>query len=206
MKKIILTLVLVLFTSIAFANEIVATVVFENLTNKKLTSGKFTIIDLNKTIEVTSIKSFKITLPKKGKYIFSFVSKGFNVYTFYPVRINKQKNIITVQLKEKTKLNKRKVYPYPMNLKTDLTYEQIEKLISKGVLNFIIHGIDGSIPEEYVKFKEKYGVGLIKENCVINPLSFEKVRNNNQMIFDFLNKKYGTDWQTELKIKPFGIK
>jgi hypothetical protein len=26
------------------------------------------------------------------------------------------------------------------------------------------------------------------------------------MIFDYLNKKYGTDWLNELQTKPFGIK
>ncbi|WP_247653626.1 hypothetical protein [Flavobacterium sp. CS20] len=93
-----------------------------------------------------------------------------------------------------------------MNLETDLTDEQIEQRIENGTLNFIMHGIDSSIPKEYVEFKEKYGIGLIKENCVIDPLSFKKATENNQMIFDFLNKKYGTDWLNELKTKPFGIK
>ena len=69
-----------------------------------------------------------------------------------------------------------------------------------------MHGIDGSIPKEYLAFKEKYGIGLIKENCLIDPISFKKVTENNQMIFDYLNKKYGTEWLTELKNKPFGIK
>ena len=93
-----------------------------------------------------------------------------------------------------------------MNLETDLTDEQIEQRIENGTLNFIMHGIDSSIPKEYLEFKEKYGIGLVKENCVIDPLSFKKATENNQMIFDFLNKKYGTEWQAELKTKPFGIK
>lgn len=206
MRKIILTLTLAAFTLTAFATEIVATVVFENLTNKEFKSGKFTIINLNKEIEVSKAESFKIRLPKKGKYQFSFVSNDFTAYSFYPARINKQKNTITVRLIEKTPFNSGGIYSFPMNLDTDLTDKQIEQQIEDGTLNFIMHGIESSIPKEYVAFKEKYGIGLIIENCVIDPLSFKKARMNNQIIFDFLNKKYGNEWQTELKTKPLGLK
>jgi hypothetical protein len=206
MRKLILTLTLALFTSIAVATEIVATVVFENLTEKELKSGQFTIIDLNRKIEISKAESFKITLPEIGKYQFSFVSNNFTVYIFYPARINKRKNTITVRLMEKKELKNGGIYSFPMNLETDLTDEQIEQRIENGILNFIMHGIDSSMPKEYVEFKEKYGIGLVKENCVIDPLSFKKATENNQMIFDFLNRKYGYEWQTELKTKPFGIK
>lgn len=208
MKKIILTLILALTFSVSKASEkeIIAEVIFENLTNKEFTSGEFTIIDLNKKIDISKAESFKITLPEKGKYQFSFVSDDFTAYTFYPTRINKRKNKITVRLMEKIEFKSTGIYSFPMNLETDLTDEQIEQLIENGTLNFIMHGIDSSIPKEYVKFKEKYGIGLTKENCVIDPLSFKKATENNQMIFDFLNKKYGTEWQSELKTKPFGIK
>lgn len=92
MRKIILTFILALFTSMTFATEIIATVVFENLTDKELKSGEFTIIDLNQKIEISKAGIFKITLPEKGKYQFSFVSDDFTAYTFYPKRINKRKN------------------------------------------------------------------------------------------------------------------
>lgn len=206
MRKLILTLTLALFTAIAFATEIVATVVFENLTEKELKSGEFIIIDLNKKIEVSKAEDFKITLPEKGKYQFSFVTDDFTAYTFYPTRINKRKNTITVRLMKKNEFKNGAIYSFPMNLGTDLTDEQIEQRIENETLSFIMHGIDSSIPKEYVEFKEKYGIGLIKENCVIDPLSFKKATENNQMIFEFLNRKYGTEWQTELKTKPFGIK
>ena len=208
MKKIILTLILALTFSVSKASEkeIIAEVVFENLTNKEFTSGEFTIIDLNKKTEITKAESFKITLPEKGKYQFSFVSEDFTAYTFYPTRINKRKNTITIRLMEKVEFKNVGVYSSPMNLETDLTDEQIENRIASGTLNFIMNGIDSTIPEEYIKFKEKYGIGLIKENCVIDPISFKKTRENNEMIFDYLNKKYGTEWIKELKTKPFGIK
>lgn len=101
MKKVILTLTLALFTSMSFATEIVATVVFENLTNKEFTSGEFMIIDLNKKTKITVAENFNITLPEKGKYHFSFVTNDFTAYTFYPARINKRKNTITIRLMEK---------------------------------------------------------------------------------------------------------
>jgi hypothetical protein len=208
MKKIILTLILALTFSVSKASEkeIIAEVVFENLTNKEFTSGEFTIIDLNKKTEINKAESFKITLPEKGKYQFSFVSDDFTAYTFYPTRINKRKNTITIRLMEKVEFKNVGVYSSPMNLETDLTDEQIENRIASGTLNFIMNGIDSTIPEEYIKFKEKYGIGLIKENCVIDPISFKKTRENNEMIFDYLNKEYGTEWIKELKTKPFGIK
>ena len=208
MKKIILTLILALTITATKASEkeIIAEVVFENLTNKEFTSGEFTIIDLNKKTEITKAESFKITLPEKGKYQFSFVSEDFTAYTFYPTRINKRKNTITIRLMEKVEFKNVGVYSSPMNLETDLTDEQIEDRIANGTLNFIMNGIDSKIPKEYIKFKEKYGIGLIKESCVIDPISFKKTRENNEMIFDYLNKKYGTEWIKELKTKPFGIK
>ena len=87
-----------------------------------------------------------------------------------------------------------------------VTDEQIEKRISSGILNFISHGIDNSIPKEFSAFKVKYGIGLIKENCVIDPVSFKRAGENNIMNADYLNKKYGEDWLKELPTKPFGIK
>lgn len=209
MKKIFITLILALTFTVSKANEkeIIAVVVFENLTGKELNSGEFFITETNKRIEIKDTQSFKITLPSKGKYQFGFATEDFNAYTYYPSRITNSSNTITIRLVEKTKLTLNNgTFCFPMNLDTNLTDEQIEKRISQGTLNFIMHGIDSSIPEEYVRFKEKYGIGLIKENCVIDPLSFKKTRENNQMIFDYLNKKYGTDWLNELLTKPFGIK
>ena len=209
MKKIFITLILALTFTVSKANEkeIFAVVVFENLTGKELNSGDFFITETKERIEIKDTQSFKITLPSKGKYQFGFATEDFTAYTYYPSRITNNKNTITIRLVEKTELILNNgTFSFPMNLDTNITDEQIERRISQGTLNFIIHGIDSSIPEEYVRFKEKYGIGLIKENCVIDPLSFKKTRENNQMIFDYLNKKYGTDWLNELPTQPFGIK
>ncbi|MEL4307608.1 FEKKY domain-containing protein [Joostella sp. CR20] len=196
MKKLFFTLTLLLFTSIIFATEIVATVSFQNQTNKNFSSGAFTIISLNQTIKVTSTESFKITLPKKGKYQFNFISDDFITHTVYPTRINNRQHSITIILMDKTSLSK--------NLNTENT-QSFEQQIAEGSVNFIMFGIDNSIPEEYIVFKNKYGIGLEKENCVVDPFSIKRVTENNKMISNFLNEKYGTKWQKELKTKPFGI-
>ena len=209
MKKILVTLLLTLTCTISKATEkeIIAEVVFENLTGKELNFGEFFITETNKRIKINNTKSFQITLPGKGKYQFGFSTEDFTAYTYYPSRITSKKNTITIRLVEKTHLNFNNVnFSFPMNLDTNLTDEQIEKRISAGNLNFISHGIDNSIPKEFSDFKEKYGIGLVKENCVIDPISFKKATENNIMIADYLNKKYGEDWLKELPTKPFGVK
>ncbi|TDD76030.1 FEKKY domain-containing protein [Flavobacterium caseinilyticum] len=209
MKKIILTLILAFTFTITKAteNKIIAEVVFENLTGKELKVGEFFITETNERIKINDTKSFQITLPSKGKYQFRFSTEDFTAYTYYPSRITNKKNTITIRLVEKKVLTLNSgVFSFPMNLDTNLTDEQIEKRISTGNLNFISHGIDNSIPKEFSDFKEKYGIGLIKENCAIDPLSFKRATENNIMIADYLNKKYGEAWLKELPTKPFGIK
>ena len=206
MQKIILTLGFVLATSLASAKEIKVTLVFENLTNKNLTSGTLTIQDLSKKIEVNKQEEFTIILPVKGKYRFVFKAEDFNVEISYPSRITLRNNTIIIRLMDKTEIPIEEAFSLPFALNMNPTDEQIEERISKGTLNFIILGIDNTIPEEYVEFKAKYGVGLFKENCVIDPILYKKAVENNQMIFNYLNKKYGTQWWSELKSKPLGIK
>ncbi|GAA4279979.1 FEKKY domain-containing protein [Gaetbulibacter aestuarii] len=206
MRKIILILGFSLISSTALAKEIQATVVFENLTNKEFTSGTFTIAELNKKIEVDKLENFKITLPAKGKYQFVFMAEDFNIKMLYPSRITQRNNTIIIHLLEKTKTNIKELYALSMASNLTLSDEQIEERIAKGNLNFIIPGIDSSMPQDYIKFKEKYGVGLLKGTCAIDPIFYRNSVANNQMISNYLNKKYGTKWLSELKSKPLGIK
>ncbi len=82
----------------------------------------------------------------------------------------------------------------------------MEHLFTAGQLNFIVHGLDAKIPDEFVAFKNKFGVGIRKENGAIDPVSFKKVRENNSMIAEFLPKRQGTSWFNESPIKPIGLK
>jgi hypothetical protein len=152
MKKTFLTLILALTFTVSKATEkeIIAEIVFENLTGKELNSGEFFITETNERIEIVNTKNFKITLPSKGKYQFGFATEDFTAYTYYPSRITNKKNTITIRLVEKRELTFNHAnLSFPMNLDTNLTNEQIEKKIAKGNLNFIIHGIDNSIPKEF---------------------------------------------------------
>lgn len=206
MKKIFLMLFVAFTMPLAsFASEITATVVFENLTNKELITGEFEVVELNQKTKIFSLESFEVKLPESGKYHFRFESDDFTAYTFYPTRINKRNNIITVRLVEKSDFRASGIFSFPMDLEVELTDEQIEQKIAEGSLNFIMHGLDAAIPENYLNFKEKYGIGLIKENCVIDPLSFKKASENNQLIVNYLTKKYGEEWLADLNEKPFGV-
>ncbi len=208
MKKILLTLIFALTFIVSEATEktIIAEVVFENLTGKEFTSGIFFVTETNERIEIYNAQSFKITLPGKGKYQFHFATEDFMAYTYYPSKITDKKNIITIRLVEKKKIaGENRNISIPINLESALTDEQLEQRITEGNINFILHGIDNSIPKEFAEFQKKYGIGVIKENCVVDPLSYKKATENNQIISEYLNRKFGKDWLLELPTKPFGI-
>ena len=206
MQKIILTFGFAFVATLVSAKEIQATVIFENLSNKEFTSGTLTILELNKKIKVKQLEEFTITLPEKGKYRFVFIAEGFNIKTSYPSRMMHRNNTRIIHLMEKNETNVEEFFSLSITSNMNLTDEQIEVRISQGTLNFIIPGIDNLISEEYIKFKEKYGVGLYKENCAIDPLFYKKTTGNNQMISNYLNKKYGTKWSFELRSKPLGVR
>ena len=204
---LVISLVLTFTVSKATEKEIKAEVVFENLTDRELHFGEFFITETYQRIEVKDTNGFTVTLPREGKYQFTFLTVNFDVKISYPNRITHKNNIITIKLLEKTELTfDIRTLSFPMNLETNLTDEQIEQRIVEGSLNFIMHAIDSYIPKEFDDFKEKYGVGLIKENCIIDPISFKKATEHNQMIYNYLIKKHGNIWINELMTKPFGIK
>jgi hypothetical protein len=209
MKKVLVFLLFTTFLTLCNASDkkIIAEVVFENTTGKTFSSGSFYITETNKRLEINTLENFKITLPSKGKYIFSFSSPDFTAYTSYPAVINDRKNTITVRLVEKKELvSTIASFSKPFTTNTVLTEEQIEQQIAAGQVHFIMHGIDNSIPDEHIVFQKKYGISLKKENCVLDPLSFKRTTENNQIIANYLNKKYGDGWLLDLDVKPFGLK
>ena len=209
MKKLTLILIVIFNINYSIASEkkIVATVVFENLTNEKISSGEFKIFETGETFQINSDENFIIELPEKGKYQFSFYSNDFISYVYYPSKISEKKNIITIRLTKIISSNLKKeiliISDYADLKMTD--QEIIEKINSKK-LNFIIHGINNNTPENYSEFIEKFGIGFKTENCVVDPISFKKATENNKRIIEYLDKSYGKDWINELPTKPFGFK
>jgi len=63
----------------------------------------------------------------------------------------------------------------------------------------------GMMSRNHDSFKQKYGVHVLYENCVITPFMSEKAKKNNQEVAQYLNKKYGESWKKDLEIIPYGL-
>ena len=86
-----------------------------------------------------------------------------------------------------------------------LTYaneENFEKLLEQKNLSFVVFGM---VTNDYSDFEKKYGIKVKTENCVISPGISKTATLNNQMIANYLNEKFSTDWKDDLKIIPFGL-
>lgn len=203
-------LLLFLLTSMisqATDKEIIATVVFENMTDQDLSSGKFFVPALNKIVEINSENSFSIVLPERGKYQFAFYSEDFESYTYYPARITSRKNTITIRLenKEEEETKTATFSELPSSELTNLTFTEIEERVEAGEINFIFHSISDT-PIDFTDFQEKYGVGMVTKNDVVDPLGYKHAVEHNQIIAEYLRSKYGESWLKDLPSKPFGIK
>ena len=106
---------------------------------------------------------------------------------------------------QQTQENDSTTYQFPILVDTVVSAEKLEQLVERGSVYFIMHGIDSSIPNDYQKFKEKYGIGLFKENCTIDPITSERTTKNNKIISAYLDNKYGEQWQNELRSLPYGL-
>lgn len=209
MKRLILLLFLVASISMqAKTNEIIAKVVFENKTDQNLISGRFFVADLNQSIEVNSENDFEITLPEKGKYQFSFYSEGFDSYTYYPAKITAKENVITIRLQEKGKdfnySSKRLKY---LEERSELLPKNFEiKKSEEYGMNFIIHSLNPESINSH-NFQEKYGIGIVFKNCLIDPVAYKKAVEHNKYIVQYLEEKFEEEnWANDLPVKPFGVK
>lgn len=79
------------------------------------------------------------------------------------------------------------------------------KAVSPQALNFIIHSITADLPIGTAEFKATYGVGFVVENCALDPISYKRATENNQMIALYLDEKFGDTWWADLPVKPFGL-
>lgn len=207
MKLFLSGIAVLLSLSATFYDPIMATVVFENLTEKTAVSGVFYVIETNQKFEITTLDDFNIELPRTGKYKFRFYSEDVNAFTHYPVKITDRKNIITVRLESTSKSNNE------IDLTIDFTTidlsnvskYQMKDYIAKGFINFVNHGLVALHPETYKAFKNEYGVGFVTKNCAVDPISYRITNNNNKTIAAYLTELYGNDWKRKLPIRPFGI-
>ena len=63
----------------------------------------------------------------------------------------------------------------------------------------------GIMSRNHDSFKQKYGINILYENCVITPYMSEKARKNNQEVAQYLTTKYGENWKKDLEIIPYGL-
>lgn len=82
------------------------------------------------------------------------------------------------------------------------TPENIENLVKTGSAKFITFGI---AMQDFKKFRDKYGVDLKSNGCVITGNSGSIAALNNQYLAKYLTEKYGDTWKQDLPFLPFGL-
>ena len=191
----ILKISLVLFVSIfllsfTISKEIPVKIKFQNPENLSFTEGKLWIKELNKEIKINKISDFEIPL-KSGKYHFKFISETKNIIV-YPKKIDAENNEVQIIFSEKKTLEN-SIYVDENNF---------AEMLKSGKAKFIKFGL---ISGNSKKFKEKYGIGVHYENCVITPFLQEKATLNNQILAKYLTKKFGETWKNDLEFLPLGL-
>jgi len=95
---------------------------------------------------------------------------------------------------------------YSQSQEQQATEQNIEITKPKELGNFIVFSItDQSNAEEYLKFKEKYNVGIKFESCAVDVSLFRKARKSNKELADVLTEQYGTAWTEELPCSLVGV-
>lgn len=95
---------------------------------------------------------------------------------------------------------------YGQNQEQRTTQQNIENTKPKALASFIVFSItDQSNAEEYLKFKEKYNVGIKFESCAVDVSLFSKAKKSNKELADVLTEQYGTVWMEELPCSLVGV-
>lgn len=95
---------------------------------------------------------------------------------------------------------------YGQNQEQQETEQNIEIAEPKALASFIVFSItDKSNAEEYLKFKEKYNVGIKFESCAVDVSLFSKAKKSNKELADILTEQYGTAWMEELPCSLVGV-
>ena len=69
---------------------------------------------------------------------------------------------------------------------------------------YVLGGIASVITKEDLAFAKKCNVHFHDFGCTA-PTNFEEYEAKNELIFDFLNKTYGMQWQKEIKPSVLGF-
>lgn len=69
---------------------------------------------------------------------------------------------------------------------------------------YILGGITSVITKEDLAFAKKYNVQFHDFGCIA-PTNFEEYEAKNELVFEYLNKTYGNQWQKEIKPSVMGF-
>lgn len=93
-----------------------------------------------------------------------------------------------------TVISAQKYEPVILEKKTSDKEEKVRYFLQFGIMS-----------KKHDKFKEKYGVHVVYENCVITSYMSEKAKKNNQQVAHYLTEKYGESWKKDLEFIPYGL-
>ena len=69
---------------------------------------------------------------------------------------------------------------------------------------YVLGGIASVITKEELAFAKKYNVKFHDFGCIA-PTNFEEYETKNELVFEYLNKTYGNQWQKEIKPSVMGF-
>ena len=69
---------------------------------------------------------------------------------------------------------------------------------------YVLGGIASVITKEDLAFAKKYNIQFHDFGCIA-PTNFEEYEAKNELVFEYLNKNYGNQWQKEIKPSVLGF-
>lgn len=69
---------------------------------------------------------------------------------------------------------------------------------------YVLGGIASVLTKEDLAFAKKYNIQFHDFGCIA-PTNFEEYETKNELVFEFLNKTYGSQWQKEIKPSVLGF-
>ena len=69
---------------------------------------------------------------------------------------------------------------------------------------YILGGIASVITKEDLAFAKKYNIYFHDFGCIA-PTNFKEYETKNELVFEYLNKTYGMQWQKEIKLSVLGF-